>query len=201
MSQAAVALTIDALLPAMTVTDKGCREWHLPDGRLHRLNGPARVGGGPGVQEWWIEGKRIDFSEWCDSTHFTGEIEWGENGYAFLRRGKLHRNGDLPALEVPGVVKEYWTDGKRNRAGNKPAVIEYGAIRHTYYVDDQLHRTNGPARIYANGKKEYWTRGKQLTFEEWREDVDTDEGAEFRRLEKKQKECQLGRSRTSLLAN
>ena len=34
--------------------------------------------------------------------------------------------------------------------------------RTCYYLNDKLHRIDGPAREWANGAKEWWIEGKQI---------------------------------------
>ena len=35
-----------------------------------------------------------------------------------------------------------------------------------YYIEDRLHRLDGPARIYSNGEEQYWINDTELTKEE-----------------------------------
>lgn len=142
--------------------------------------------------------------EWrlSDGSLFTGVIDWGENGHAYIRKGKLDRDGDMPAIDEPGVKKEWWINGKRTRANNQPAVHHFGSTR-LYYVDDRLHRTNGPAVVYATGNKEYWLCGVRMSKEEWRLDADVKVELEYARIKRGKLEHSrpITRSRTSLLAD
>jgi len=64
---------------------------------------------------------------------YDDKTEW------YNQKGKLHREGGLPAIE--------WSDGYK-----------------AYYVNGQLHRDDGlPAVEWADGTKEYWINGKQIT--------------------------------------
>ena len=36
-----------------------------------------------------------------------------------------------------------------------------------YYIENKLHRLDGPARIYAYGREEYWINNKLLNKEEF----------------------------------
>ena len=95
-------------------------------------------------------------------------------------KGKLHQNGDEPAV-ISEDYKEFWKNGKLHRDGDKPAVVGKGL--RMYYQKGKLHRANGkPAVVsivveyYENGVKhreggkpatqggfedpEYWIRGK-----------------------------------------
>ncbi len=49
----------------------------------------------------------------------------------------LHREG-APAITMPGTVFEKW------------------------YINNTLHRTDGPAVTYVNGRTEYWLKGKLI---------------------------------------
>jgi hypothetical protein len=40
-----------------------------------------------------------------------------------------------------------------------------------WYVDNKLHRTDGPAIEWASGSKEWWLDGKYLTHSQWIEVV------------------------------
>ena len=80
-------------------------EWRLPDGRLHRDDGPA-VEWSSGTKEWWIEGHlhREDGPAVIEAT--TGRRLW-------FKHGTIHRVGG-PAIEVPGEYGEWYLDGKRH---------------------------------------------------------------------------------------
>jgi hypothetical protein len=51
--------------------------------------------------------------------------------------GKLHRENDLPAVELADGTLEWWQNNK-------------------------LHRENGPAVIRADGSEEWWVNGNQV---------------------------------------
>ena len=72
----------------------------------------------------------------------------------------LHREGDLPAIELFNGTKEYYINGERHRE-NKPA-IEYANGDKFYYLNDKLHREDGPAIEYDNGNKEYYYHGEYM---------------------------------------
>ena len=48
-------------------------------------------------------------------------VYWGISEW--YKHGKLHREGDLPAVEGSRGHKEWWVDGRRHREGGNPAVI------------------------------------------------------------------------------
>ena len=94
--------------------------------------------------------------------------------------GKLHREGDLHAVEYKDLSKEWYLNGKRHRL-NGPAyknadgykawyingirhridgpAIEYTSGTKQWYINDELHRTDGPAIEYINGRKEWYVHG------------------------------------------
>ena len=78
--------------PVCVVHLNGHQEWHV-DGRLHRLDGPARIWP-DGSQEWWVDGQlhRLD-----------GPAVIRADGYrAWYVDAHLHR------LDGPALI---WADG------------------------------------------------------------------------------------------
>lgn len=64
-------------------------------------------------------------------------------------------------------VTEYYVNGRRHRDGDKPAYIKEdvrGVTTEFYYVNDQLHRENGPAIVTRMGdvihESHYFINGK-----------------------------------------
>ena len=62
---------------------------------------------------------------------------------------------------------KYWRNskGKLHREGDKPAIVALDGYK-SYWKNGRLHRDNGPAVIYQNGDVEYWLDGQRLTKEE-----------------------------------
>ena len=87
--------------------------------------------------------------------------------------GKLHRDGDLPAVERADGDKErgyksWWKNDKRHRDGDLPAV-EYISGTKEWWKNGHFHRDGGlPAQEYADGNKEWWVYGKQVSESESR---------------------------------
>lgn len=76
--------------------------------------------------------------------------------------GKLHRDGDLPAIIYPPSKggKSWWKNGKPHRDGDLPAMITPNGTK-CWYKEGKLHREGGkPAIVYTNGKTEQWVDGK-----------------------------------------
>jgi len=69
---------------------------------------------------------------------------------------------------------EYGTITYRNASGqlhntNGPAIVGADGSK-WYYINDQLHNPQGPAVVFANGRKSYHIKGKLLTetkFKAW----------------------------------
>jgi len=89
---------------------------------------------------------------------YTEEVDRYNKRY--YKNGKLHRDGDEPAVIWSDGSKHYYKSGKRHRDGDKPAVINSdGTIR--YYKDGKLHRDGDkPADIDSDGSVEYWKNGE-----------------------------------------
>ena len=103
--------------------------------------------------------------------HFTVKIDGYETRYEL--NGKLHREGDLPAIICSYSelhIEEWWKDGKRHREGDLPAIININidSSRHEWWKDGKPHRDGDfPAYIYIwtgfhrGSHKEWWKDGKR----------------------------------------
>ena len=67
-------------------------------------------------------------------------------------------------VEVYNDGAEFWRNskGKLHREGDKPAIVALDGYK-SYWKNGRLHRDNGPAVIYADGCVHYWLNGKILT--------------------------------------
>jgi len=65
--------------------------------------------------------------------------------------------------------KSWYLNDKLHRVDG-PA-IEWASGSKEWWLDDKLHRTNGPAVEYADGTKEWYLDGKELTHSQWIEAV------------------------------
>jgi hypothetical protein len=89
-----------------------------------------------------------------------GRMEIKGNVARYYRGGKLHRDGDLPAVVIAKAVdggsrEFYYKNGERHRDGDSPAHIIKNAegviIEELYYKNDRQHREGDkPACIYRN---------------------------------------------------
>lgn len=91
------------------------------------------------------------------------EIRRCGNRVEYFKNGKLHREGDLPAVECFYSYKAWYKNGKLHRNDDLPAVEGFDGYK-AWYKDGKPHREgNKPAVIYPNGNKEYWINGKNYS--------------------------------------
>lgn len=144
--------------PHMSVGPNQAKEWRLPNGQLHREDGPARMVPWTINQDsqrlWYIEGQlhRVDGPA---IENEDGSEEWYQHG---LR----HRDGG-PAIIAPNGTQAWYWYGKKHR-DDGPAFIQPGSHQ-SWYRYGEKHRENGPAVIYDDGQEEYWLHHKQYTYE------------------------------------
>lgn len=68
--------------------------------------------------------------------------------------GKLHRDGDLPAIIYAHGTREWWKNGKKHRDGDLPAVEYNDGLSGEWWKDGNLHRDGDlPAIVYMDGKR------------------------------------------------
>jgi hypothetical protein len=84
--------------------------------------------------------------------------------------GKLHRDGDLPAVVCANGRQQWWKHGKRHRDGDLPAVMWPSGARF-WYQHGQQHRDGDlPAVVHTSGTqkwwKQWWVDGVQQTPED-----------------------------------
>ena len=89
--------------PTMKVDAEGTKFWRLPNGKLHREDGPA-VEYANGAKLWYVNDKR----------HRIGgpAAEWANGDKWWYVNGELHRV-DGPAIELANGDKEWFVNGKR----------------------------------------------------------------------------------------
>ena len=89
--------------PTMTVMEDGTEMWRLPNGKRHRLDGPA-VEWADGDREWYANGSlhRLDGPA----------VEQVDGTRAWYVNGSLHRL-DGPARTWPNDTQEFWIGGRR----------------------------------------------------------------------------------------
>jgi hypothetical protein len=84
---------------------------------------------------------------------------------------KLITESDTIPLDFTGIVessngdKSYYVNGELHRTDG-PAV-EYSNGDKEYWINDLQHRIDGPAVEHCDGYKEYWINGERLTKEQF----------------------------------
>lgn len=91
-------------------------------------------------------------------------VELADGSTYWYKNGKFHRDGDEPAIEKAEGRKYWYKNGKRHRRTG-PAFV-YGRTEH-WYLNGKQHRINGPAVENADGTKEWWIKGEQLSEQEF----------------------------------
>lgn len=81
---------------------------------------------------------------------------------------ELHSENDMPArVDLSGDLSEWFFHGMRHRKNN-PAFISSTEIK--YFRNGELHRSDGPAHIIKNNKKEevfYYLNGQSYSYAEY----------------------------------
>lgn len=169
--------------PAKQSVDCG-NLWYR-NGELHRDNAPAVIDVGGGALEWYRNGKiHRDDGPARIENHGTFLIQW-------YRNDKLHRIGGPASVNVfydiefymvwyrdgvihrddgPAVVNTecdsvcWYHNGKIHRDGDGPAAQRNKRRvpeRLEWYQDDVLHREDGPAVIYMDGRMGFFQKGEE----------------------------------------
>ncbi len=164
--------------------------WRLPDGTLHRLDGPAveyRAGPRRGDLEWFVEGLlHREEGPAILNPAGNGESAWYRYGkldrrvgngptidinggevLAWVRDGKLHRI-DGPALinnQPPGPgIDLVFTDTGLNGKVEQDTAWRVGLnANEEWWVDGVAHREDGPAKLWKKEfgwRQEWWLDGE-----------------------------------------
>lgn len=83
-----------------------------------------------------------------------GTVEWRNS------KGQLHRDGDLPAVELTDGAKEWWVNGKCHRDGGLPAIESADGVR-AWYQNDKLHRDGDLPAIEDDDGSKWWYQNDQ----------------------------------------
>ena len=84
--------------------------------------------------------------------HCTGRFTNPDGTEEWYLNGKLHRDGDLPAVIFSNDEFAWYKNGERHRDGDEAAVIS--KISNTWYQNGKIHRDgDNPAIICKNGNK------------------------------------------------
>lgn len=75
--------------------------------------------------------------------------------------GLIHRDGDMPAIVYKTGHQEWWQGGTRHREHDKPAVVEADGGQE-WWVHGKRHRNQDkPAVVLPDGGQEWWQHGKR----------------------------------------
>jgi hypothetical protein len=85
----------------LSIDTRGSKRWKLPNGNLHREDGPA-IEYGSGDKEWWVNGKL--------HRENGPAIEDDDGSKYWYINGKRHRE-DGPAIEFNDGFKAWYLNG------------------------------------------------------------------------------------------
>jgi hypothetical protein len=75
--------------------------------------------------------------------------------------GVLHREDDLPAVELNNGTKEWWKNGLRHRDNNLHAIEDSDGNKE-WYKNGERHRDGDfPACVWNDGTKSWWKNGER----------------------------------------
>lgn len=81
----------------------------------------------------------------------------GDN--VWYQYGKLHRDGNEPAIECFDGTKKWYKYGKLHRDGDEPSII-WGMGGKEWYKHGKRHRDNDLPALEFNGNKKWYRGGK-----------------------------------------
>jgi hypothetical protein len=84
------------------------------------------------------------------------------NGTEYWRKqdGRLHREGDLPAIVLADGSQKWYRDDKLHREGDQPAVVHASGSQEWYRDGKHCRDGDRPAVVQANGYKAWYRDGK-----------------------------------------
>ena len=88
------------------------------------------------------------------------KIDENGNKCWYNDKGDLHRENDLPALELVSGDKHWFLNGEMHRETG-PA-CEYADGNKIWYLNGERHRVDGPAVEHADGSKEWWVDDERV---------------------------------------
>lgn len=162
--------------PVKTITVDGSEEWRLPNGELHREDGPAKIWSD--ASEFWyhngklhrLDGPAVITSDGVQYWHLNGTkhrddgpaVTWKDGSQEWYQNNRLHRV-DGPAIlwkDEKGLsYSEQWYLNDKLHRVDGPAITKPNGVK-LWYQNDELHREDGPAKIEADGSTEWYIKGK-----------------------------------------
>ena len=81
-------------------------------------------------------------------------------GMAWMKAGKLHREGDKPACTTPDGSFSHLRNGLYHRDNNLPSLVDISRELVAFYRNGKLHRSFGlPASVSLTGAKHWYEDG------------------------------------------
>jgi len=108
------------------------------------------------------DGNKITFKDWLGRLHRDGDlpavINFESGITAWYRHGHPHRDNGPAFIDRYGN-KAWYQKGQLHRDGDLPAT-DYANGEQAWYQRDDLHRDGDkPALIHADGTEEYYVKG------------------------------------------
>lgn len=103
---------------------------------------------------------------------YTGEVVWSNGDREWYKKGKRHRDGDLPAYIYPNGDRVWFKDGVKHRGGDEPAYLAADGYKEWWHYG-MPHRTQGPAVVFPSGETRYWLDGSEMTKDQWKQALRT----------------------------
>ena len=124
--------------------------------RLHVVKRWSRDRLHPGLLCYVLSRSHISFS----MVDLEPKID-GMGNRNWFKNGKLHRDGDMPALVSISGLQAWYKDGKLHRDNDMPAIVHVNGDKE-WVKDGYWHRDGDlPAIVYASGAMEWYTNGKR----------------------------------------
>jgi len=76
----------------------------------------------------------------------------------WYKQGKIHREGDLPAITRNEIYQEWYKEGELHRDGDLPAI--QGNNMREWYKNGKLHRDGDLPAFQGNNMREWYKNGK-----------------------------------------
>lgn len=130
---------------------KATRDYWYKLGKQHRDTEPAVISS---WQTSWYQNGLLHRDGGLPAT-----VDADGKGVHWAVHGKSHREGDLPAID--GYYQQWFLDGQYyERPGDLPNFVN-GKEQRWHNAKGQLHRLDGPAAIYTQGKREWFINGRR----------------------------------------
>jgi hypothetical protein len=88
-------------------------------------------------------------------------VVWANGSQEWYQHGLCHRDGDLPAAVWPDRLQAWYHHGQLHRDGDLPAVV-WSDGHQEWYQRGLRHRDGDlPAAVWRDGHQEWWKHGKK----------------------------------------